>query len=93
MHDDAKHFEFLLLECMQAGLSWITILRKRENYRIAFDGFDYRSIACYDDSKVDELMNNAGIIRNRAKITAAITNAQVFLDIQSEYGSFDSYIW
>ncbi len=93
VHDDSKHFEFLLLECMQAGLSWITILRKRENYRIAFDGFDYHCIARYGDTKIEELMNNPGIIRNRAKINAAIHNAQVFLDIQSEYGSFDSYIW
>lgn len=93
VHDDAKHFEFLLLECMQAGLSWITILRKRENYRIAFDGFDYRLIADYDDNKVDKLMSNAGIIRNRTKILAAIHNAQIFLMIQSEFGSFDNYIW
>jgi len=78
---------------MQAGLSWITILRKRENYRIAFDGFDYRLIADYDDNKVDKLMSNAGIIRNRTKILAAIHNAQIFLMIQSEFGSFDNYIW
>jgi DNA-3-methyladenine glycosylase I len=93
VHDDRLLFEFLILEGAQAGLSWITILRKRENYRQAFDRFDPRKVARYDNGKVLELLNNPGIIRNRAKINAAIGNARAFLAVQEEFGSFDAYIW
>ncbi|WP_297679840.1 glutamine-hydrolyzing GMP synthase [Helicobacter sp.] len=93
LHDDRKLFEFLLLESFQAGLSWITILKKRESFRIAFDDFDYHKIAAYDGSKIESLMHNEGIIRNRAKIEAAISNAKAFLAVQKEFGSFDKYIW
>lgn len=93
VHDDKKHFEFLVLESAQAGLNWLTILRKRENYRKAYDDFDANKIANYDDTKVEELMQNAGIIRNRRKIEASINNAKRFLEIQKEFGSFDNYIW
>lgn len=93
VHDDRKLFEFLILEGAQAGLSWITILRKRENYRVAFDGFDPEIIAQYDETKIAELMQNSGIIRNRRKIDAAITNAHLFLKLQEEFGSFDNYLW
>jgi DNA-3-methyladenine glycosylase I len=93
VHDDRLLFEFLILEGAQAGLSWITILRKRENYRQAFDRFDPQKIARYGDEKIAELLNNAGIIRNRAKINAAIGNARAFLTVQEEFGSFDAYIW
>ena len=93
VHDDAKHFEFLLLETFQAGLSRYTILAKRENFRKAFDNFDYRKIATFDDAKIIELMNNEGIIRNRAKILSAISNAHIFMEIQKEYGSRDAFIW
>ncbi len=93
VHDDRKLFEMLILEGAQAGLSWITILRKRENYRKAFDNFDAKKIAKYDKRKVNELLKNAGIVRNRLKITAAIVNAKLFLDVQKEFGSFDKYIW
>ena len=93
VHDDRKHFEFLVLESAQAGLNWLTILRKRENYRKAYDGFDANKVANYDDTKVEELMQNAGIIRNRRKIEASINNAKRFLEIQKEFGSFDNYIW
>lgn len=93
VHDDRKHFEFLVLDAFQAGLSWNTILNKRENFRVAFDGFDYESIAKYNQDKIDELMNNAGIIRNKAKILATIGNASAFMLIQKEYGSFDKFIW
>ncbi len=93
VYDDATLFEFILLESMQAGLSWITVLKKREHYRAAFDQFDYLKIAQYDDLKVEELMQNAGIIRNRLKIMAAINNAQKFQRIQDEFGSFSNYIW
>jgi DNA-3-methyladenine glycosylase I len=93
VHEDRKLFEFLLLEGMQAGLSWITVLRKREHFREAFDGFDAEKIARYDQQKVNELLENKGIIRNRLKIAAAITNARQYLSIRSEFGSFDSYIW
>lgn len=92
-HNDHKLFEMLILEGMQAGLSWITILRKRENFRAAFDNFDPEKVSAYDETKITELLQNSGIIRNRGKITAAITNAQHFLDIQREYGSFDAFIW
>jgi DNA-3-methyladenine glycosylase I len=93
VHDDRLLFEFLTLEAAQAGLSWYTVLRKRGNYRIAFDNFDVKKIARYGDKKVQELMGNAGIIRNRAKILAAINNAQRFLEVQKEFGTFDAYIW
>jgi len=93
IHDDRLLFEFLILEGMQAGLSWLTILRKRENYRTAFDHFDPRVIALYNEKKIEELMQNSGIIRNRLKITAAVQNAKAFLDVQAEFGSFDTFIW
>jgi DNA-3-methyladenine glycosylase I len=93
LHDDDKLFEFLILEGFQAGLSWNTILNKRENFRKAFDNFDYKKIAKYDQKKIDELLQNAGIIRNKLKIKAAITNANAFMKVQSEFGSFDKYIW
>ncbi|MGB5846146.1 MAG: DNA-3-methyladenine glycosylase I [Anaerolineales bacterium] len=93
VHDDRKLFEFLILEGMQAGLSWMTILRKRDNFQAAFDGFDARKIALYDQGKFDELMGNPGIIRNRRKIEAAAQNARAFLTVQAEIGSFDTYIW
>jgi len=93
VHDDRKLFEMLILEGAQAGLSWITILRKRENYRIAFDNFDAKKIAKYDSKKVKQLLQNEGIIRNRLKINAAIINAKLFLEVQKESGSFDKYIW
>jgi DNA-3-methyladenine glycosylase I len=93
LHDDQKLFEFLILEGMQAGLSWMTILRKRENFQAAFDGFDAHQIAQYDQVKIEELMANAGIIRNRRKIEAAAQNAKAFLEIQGEFGSFDMYMW
>jgi DNA-3-methyladenine glycosylase I len=91
--DDQKHFEFLVLESAQAGLSWITILKKRENYRKAYDNFDPKKVARYGEAKKAKLLANAGIIRNRLKIEASITNAQKFLEIQKEYGSFSNYIW
>ena len=93
VHDDHKLFEFLLLETFQAGLSWITILRKRENFSRAFDNFDYRKIAQYDEAKIAELLQDAGIIRNRLKVLAAISNAQAFIKIQEEFGSFSKYYW
>jgi len=93
VHDDRKLFEFLILEGAQAGLSWITILRKRENYRLAFDHFDPEKISRYDQAKVESLLQNPGIIRNKLKIRAAIQNAQAFLRVQEEFGSFDQYIW
>jgi DNA-3-methyladenine glycosylase I len=93
LHDEDKHFEFLLLETMQAGLSWYTILQRRENYREAFAGFVAENVAAFDESDVGRLMNDAGIIRNQAKIRAAIVNAEKFLLIQKEFGSFDNYIW
>jgi DNA-3-methyladenine glycosylase I len=93
LHDDRKLFEFLILEGAQAGLSWETILRKRENYRRAFDGFDAAKIARYDSRKVRALLADAGIVRNRLKIAATIGNAQAFLATQKEHGSFDRYVW
>ena len=93
VHDDRALFEMLILEGAQAGLSWITILKKRENYRKAFDNFDARRIARYDERKVAALLANAGIVRNRLKIAATIQNAQAFLAVQKEFGSFDAYIW
>jgi len=91
--DEQKMFEFLILETFQAGLSWITVLRKRENFRNAFDNFDYKKIALYDENKVAELLQNAGIIRNKLKIRATISNANAFMEIQEEFGSFCKYIW
>ncbi|MGB1232351.1 MAG: DNA-3-methyladenine glycosylase I [Winogradskyella sp.] len=93
VYDDATLFEFLILETFQAGLSWITVLRKRENFRKAFDNFDYKIIATYKQEKIDELLLNAGIIRNKLKINATVTNAQAFIKIQDEFGSFSKYIW
>src|SRR6476660_621756 len=93
VHDDRMLFEFLVLEGAQAGLSWITILKKRENYRKAFDGFDPKKVAKYDAKKFDALMNDPGIVRNRLKIQATIDNAKAFLKVQEEFGSFDKYIW
>jgi len=93
VHDDKKLFEMLVLEGAQAGLSWETVLKKRENYRKAFDGFDPQKVARYDEAKQAELLQNKGIIRNRLKIRSAIRNAGVFLEIQKEFGSFDTYIW
>lgn len=93
VHDDGTFFEFLLLETFQAGLSWITILRKRENFRNAFDQFDYQKIANYDEVKIQELLQNEGIIRNKLKVRSAVTNAQEFMNIQKEFGSFSAYIW
>ncbi len=91
--DDSTLFEFLLLETFQAGLSWITILRKRENFRKAFDDFDYKKIAEYNQSKIDSLLQNEGIIRNKLKVHSAISNAKAFMEIQKEFGSFSNYIW
>jgi DNA-3-methyladenine glycosylase I len=93
VHEDKKLFEFLILEGAQAGLSWSTVLKKRENYRNAFDTFDYIRIAKYTQADRDRLMADAGIIRNRLKINAAIVNAQAFLEVQKEFGSFNKYIW
>jgi len=93
VHDDRKLFEMLILEGAQAGLSWLTVLKKREAYREAFDGFDPEKVALYDDAKMGGLMANAGIIRNRLKIQAAITNAKLFLKIAEQHGSFDKFIW
>ena len=92
-HDERELFEMLVLESFQAGLSWITILKKRENFKEAFDNFDYVKIAEYDEDKVEELRLNPGIIRHKGKINAAVNNAKIFIEIQGEYGSFDEYIW
>ncbi|CUS02389.2 3-methyl-adenine DNA glycosylase I, constitutive [Candidatus Promineifilum breve] len=93
VHDDRTHFEFLILEGAQAGLSWSTILKKRANYRRAFDHFDPATVAAYDEAKIEQLLADAGIIRNRLKVTAAVRNAREFLKVQAEFGSFDAYIW
>ncbi len=93
LHDDKRLFEFLILEGAQAGLSWDTVLRKRENYRAAFDDFDAEKIAGYNDTKLNALLSNEGIIRNRLKIASAVSNAKSYLKIKDEFGSFDSYIW
>jgi DNA-3-methyladenine glycosylase I len=93
LHDDRRLFEFLVLEAAQAGLSWITILRKRENYRMAFDDFDPRRVARYGDQAIGDLLANPGIVRNRRKIESAVRNAGAFLDVQAEFGSFDAYLW
>ncbi len=92
-HDDRELFEMLVLESFQAGLSWITILKKRENFKKAFDDFDVEKVAEYGEDKINELRENKGIIRHKGKITSAITNAKVFIEIQNEFGSFDEYIW
>jgi DNA-3-methyladenine glycosylase I len=93
VHDDRKHFEFLVLESAQAGLSWRTVLRKRKNYRKAYVNFDPRIVAKYDDDKIERMLGNQGIIRNRKKIEASINNAKRFIEIQEEFGSFDAYLW
>jgi len=93
VHDDRKLFEFIVLDGFQAGLSWSTILNKRENFRQAFDNFEPGVVALYDEKKIEELLKNKGIIRNRLKIRSAITNAQHFLEVQKKFGSFDAYIW
>lgn len=93
VHDDRRLFEFLILEGAQAGLSWSTILNKRNGYSLAFDNFDAEKIANYDDKKISELITNSNIIRNRLKINAAVTNAQAFLAVQQDFGNFDAYIW
>ncbi|MFT4553798.1 MAG: DNA-3-methyladenine glycosylase I [Chlamydiales bacterium] len=93
LHDDRTLFEFLILEGAQAGLSWITILKRREEYRKAFDNFNVKKVASYNEKKVEELLQNAGIIRNKLKINSAIKNAQNFLKIQDEFGSFDQFLW
>jgi DNA-3-methyladenine glycosylase I len=93
LHDETRLFEFLILEGAQAGLSWETILKKRENYRAAYDGFDPHRVAKYSARKVAQLLKNEGIVRNRLKVAASILNAQAFLKVQDEFGSFDSYIW
>ena len=93
LRDEQKLFEFLVLETFQAGLSWITVLRKRENFRKVFDNFDYKKIALYDEEKIAELLQDAGIIRNKLKVRATISNAVAFMQIQNEFGSFSKYIW
>jgi len=93
VYDDPTIFEFLILETFQAGLSWITILNKRENFKTAFDNFDYKKIANYSEDKIEELMLNTGIIRNRLKIKSAVSNALAFMKIQEEFGTFSKYIW
>ncbi len=93
LHDDRKLFEFIVLEGAQAGLSWNTILKKRDSYRAAFDGFEPETVATYNDGKIRELMDNPGIVRNRMKIESAVVNARAFLAIQGQFGSFDAYMW
>jgi DNA-3-methyladenine glycosylase I len=93
LHDDRLLFEFIILDGAQAGLSWLTILKKRENYRRAFDHFDAAKIARYTERKIEKLLADPGIVRNRLKVTAAVTNARAFLAVQKEFGSFDAYIW
>lgn len=92
-HEDRTHFEFLVLESAQSGLSWLTVLRKRKNYRKAYDRFDPAAVAGYGEQKIESLLSDPGIIRNRRKIESSITNAQKFLEVQREFGSFDAYIW
>jgi DNA-3-methyladenine glycosylase I len=91
-HEDQKLFEFLILEGAQAGLSWDTILKRRENYRKAFDGFDYNVVAGYDEAKIEELLQDSGIIRNRRKVLSAVSNAKAFIEVRDEFGSFDNYL-
>ncbi|MBS1493695.1 MAG: DNA-3-methyladenine glycosylase I [Bacteroidetes bacterium] len=93
LHDDRKHFEFIILDGFQAGLSWSTIINKRQNFRKAFDNFDPKKVAKYDENKIEELLNDPGIVRNKLKIYSAVTNAKAFLAVQKEFGTFDKYIW
>ncbi|MFC2115800.1 DNA-3-methyladenine glycosylase I [Bacteroidota bacterium] len=93
IHEDMKHFEFFVMDLFQAGLSWLTILKKRDGFREAFDNFDFRNIALYDEKKIQELLGNEKIIRNQLKVRATVTNAQKFLEVIGEFGSFDKYIW
>jgi len=93
VHDDRLFFEMIVLEGAQAGLSWLTILRKRENYKAAFDNFDVAAVAAYNEEKIGKLLMNAGIVRNKLKIRSAVSNANAFIDVQKEFGNFDSYIW
>jgi DNA-3-methyladenine glycosylase I len=93
VHDDRKWFEFLLLEGVQAGLSWFLVLKKRENYRKAYDGFDFDKVARYSEKKIAQLLADPGLIRNRAKIAASVSNARAFVKIRGEFGSFDNYVW
>lgn len=93
VHDDRTHFEFLILEGAQAGLSWSTILKKREGYREAFSGFDHKKVAAFSEADIERLLQNPGIVRNRLKVKSAVQNARQFLKIQEEFGSFDTYIW
>lgn len=93
VHDDNKHFEFLILEAAQAGLSWLTILKRREGYRRAFANFDPKKVAKFDQSKIEELLLDRGIIRNRLKVESSVNNAKCFLEVQKEFGSFDKYLW
>ncbi|HET9037680.1 MAG TPA: DNA-3-methyladenine glycosylase I [Myxococcaceae bacterium] len=93
VHDDRTHFEFLILEGAQAGLSWSTILRKRENYRRAFEGFDPAKVARFRSARIEALLRDPGIVRNRAKVTSAVENARAFLEVQREHGSFDAFAW
>ncbi|MFA5314075.1 MAG: DNA-3-methyladenine glycosylase I [Methanomassiliicoccales archaeon] len=93
VHDDQKLYEFMILDCMQAGLSWSTILHKRAAFREAFDGFDIRAVSEFDDAKIESLLQNKGIVRNRLKIKASVTNARCVLNVQSKYGSLDSFLW
>ena len=93
VHDDKVHFEFLILEGAQAGLSWITVLRKRDNYRKAFDNFDVNKVSRYTEKRIEKLLQNPGIIRNKLKVRSAVSNAQAFIEVQKEFGSFDKYIW
>ncbi|MEX2476799.1 MAG: DNA-3-methyladenine glycosylase I [Gracilimonas sp.] len=93
VHDDRAHFEFLILEGAQAGLSWSTILKRRDGYRNAFANFDPKKVAQFDETKIQELLQDEGIIRNKLKVRSAVTNAQLFLEIQKEFGNFDTYIW
>lgn len=93
LKDDRAIFEFLILETFQAGLSWITVLRKRDNFRKAFDDFDYNKVSLFDEKKIEELLNDQGIIRNKIKIRAAVSNAKSFIKVQNEFGTFSKYIW
>ncbi|MGD8980796.1 MAG: DNA-3-methyladenine glycosylase I [Desulfobacterales bacterium] len=93
LHNDKKLFEFLTLEAFQAGLSWLTVLKKRENFRKAFDKFDFNKVANYDQRKIDSLLQDSGIIRNKLKIESAVTNAKAFIDVRKEFGTFNTYIW
>ncbi|MDX1435425.1 MAG: DNA-3-methyladenine glycosylase I [Anaerolineales bacterium] len=93
VHDDRRFFEFLILEGAQAGLNWLTVLRKRSGYQAAFEDFDPATVAAYDEDRIQELLNNPEIIRNRLKIRSAVSNARAFLEVQGEFGSFDDYIW